>query len=171
MEAIMKLVKLDPYATMRIALCATVLLGAAAIAACATPTGRAEPVEATPPSVTYKYSDEQGLIDASLKAETYCRDFNSWPTSTGVHVEQDGARRVTFVCDQDRTETYAGARHRSMPPNPTVQYTYRDERGLIEATTQAQQHCASFGAEARSTKVSRNSGGTRTVEFECVRTP
>jgi hypothetical protein len=165
----MELTKADLRPTGRILLCATVLAAGAAIAGCATSSGRAEPVAANPPSVTYKYSDEQGLIDASLKAEAFCRDFNSWPTAAGTHFARDGSGEVTFICDQDRAETLAGTRPRSLPSNPTVEYTYRDEQELIEATARAQRHCAAFGAEARSTTVRAGAGSTGRVEFECVR--
>jgi hypothetical protein len=51
-----------------------------------------------------------------------------------------------------------------------VNYTYRDEQTLIDATSEAQRHCAGFGAYARSSTVTTGTDGTRTVVFECVRT-
>jgi hypothetical protein len=40
---------------------------------------------------------------------------------------------------------------------------------LIGAVDQAQRHCMGFDANARSTRVTSNSDGSRTVSFECER--
>lgn len=151
----------------RIAQTGTILLLGSALAACAGPYGRAQTVQEDAPSVTYKYTDDEGLVDATIKAETYCREYNAWPTNAGMRVDADGSGEVTFHCNQTRAETYAGTRQ--LPSDVTVDYTYRDERALIDATTQAQRHCASYGAEARSRTVGTTADGTRTVVFECVR--
>lgn len=154
----------------RIMQAAVVLLAGAAVAACGTPSGRAETIHETSPSVTFEYGDDAGLIDATFKAENYCRQFNSWPTRSGVQLGPDGRNTVTFDCAQPRTAAYTGAQPPPLPPNPTVQYTYRDERDLIDVTTQAQRYCAGFGAQARASTVTGGAGGVRTVVFECVRT-
>jgi hypothetical protein len=154
----------------RLAQSAAVLVLGAALAACGTPSGRAEAIQETAPSVTFEYKGDKGLIDATFKAENYCRQFNSWPTRSSVQLAPDGGNTVTFDCAQPRTAAFAGAQPPPMPPNPTVQYTYRDERDLIDATTQAQRYCAGFGADARASTVTDGAGGVSTVVFECVRT-
>lgn len=159
---------LDLNITGRIARSLTALLVGAAVASCGTPAGRAVSVQETSPSVTYTFTDDQGLIDSTLQAEAYCREFNAWPTSTGVHTAPDGSR-MTFVCDRARTAAHTGAQPPPIPLNPTVSYTYRHERGLIDATTQAQRHCAGFGAQAQMTTITTGADGSRTVVFECVR--
>lgn len=164
----MRMLYLDSNITGRVARSVAALLVGAAVASCGTPAGRAVPVQETSPSVTYTFTDDQGLIDATFQAEVYCREFNSWPTSTGVHTASDGSR-VTFVCDQARTAAFTGAQPPPIPPNPTVSYTYRNERGLIDATTQEQQHCTGFSAQAHSTSITTGADGSRTVVFECVR--
>jgi hypothetical protein len=145
-----------------------VLLMGASVASCGT-SGRAEAIQESSPSVTYSYTDDAGLVDATIQAEAYCRQFNAWPTTTSLRQASDGDGNVTFVCDQTRSVAYTGGRTASMPTNPTVNYTYRDERSLIDATSEAQRHCAGFGAYARSSTVTMGTDGTRTVVFECVR--
>lgn len=154
---------------VRIAQSLTVLLLGVTLAACTAPSGRARAVQEDAPSVTYEFSDDQGLVDATIKAEAYCRQYNSWPTNSGTRTSTDGTRKVTFVCDQARNVAFAGNRPPELPPNVTVQYTYHDERALIDATTQAQRHCAAYGAEARSQTVTTAPDGTRTIMFECIR--
>jgi hypothetical protein len=50
-----------------------------------------------------------------------------------------------------------------------LDYPYRDDRGLIDAVNQAQRYCMENNANARSTRVTNNADGSRTVSFECQR--
>jgi hypothetical protein len=52
---------------------------------------------------------------------------------------------------------------------PPLVYPYRDDRGLVEALSQAQRYCLGLNANARSTRVTNNADGSRTVTFECER--
>jgi hypothetical protein len=149
---------------------AGVILLGASVASCGLASGRAEAIQESSPSVTYRYIDDEGLVDATIKAEAYCRQFNAWPTTASLDQATDGDGNVTFVCDQTRSSTYTSSQTRSKPPYPTVNYTYRDDQALIDATSEAQRHCAGFGAYARSSTVTVGTDGTRTVVFECVRT-
>lgn len=162
------MMSLNSSSMLRVGTSLTVLLVGVTLAACVAPAGRAQSVHEEAPSVTYKFADDDGLVDATIKAEVYCREYNAWPTNTGMRMDAGGASEVTFVCDQDRTATYAGAQRRSMPGDVTVDYSYRDEQALVDATTQAQRHCARYGAEARSQTVTTGRDGTRTITFECV---
>lgn len=162
------MMSLNSSSTVRVGTSLTILLMGVALAACVGPVGRAQSVHEEAPSVTYKFTDDDGLVDATIKAEAYCREYNAWPTNAGMRMDSDGSNQVTFVCDQDRTTTYGGAQRRSMPGDVTVDYTYRDEQALVDATTQAQRHCARYGAEARSQTVTTAADGTRTITFECV---
>jgi hypothetical protein len=164
----MKQGTLDARGGVRVVLLTILLLAGLALAACGAPREKARAVDVSPPTVTFEYNDEQGLVDAALRAEEYCRQYDAWPTTTDTDTARYGGGSVTFVCDRARSETYAGAQPGAMPANPTVDYTYRDEQGLIDATTQAQRHCARFGAQARSSMVTTAADGTRRVTFECV---
>jgi hypothetical protein len=164
----MKQRTIDLPVVIRIAQLTLLLLAGFALAACGTPREEARAVEISPPTVTFEYDDEQGLVDAALRAEEYCRQYDAWPTTTDTDTARDGGGSVTFVCDRDRRGTYTGAAGAAMPANPTVDFTYRDEQSLIEATTQAQHYCARFGAQARSSVVTTAADGTRRVTFECV---
>jgi hypothetical protein len=139
----------------------------AALTACASPSGRAQAVQESAPSVTYKYTDDEGLVDATIKAEAYCREYNAWPTQAGMRVEADGAgaSQVTFVCDAPRAAASAALQS---SPNVTVNYSYRDEQALVDATMRAQRHCGELGAVARSSTVSTEADGSRTIVFECI---
>jgi hypothetical protein len=154
------------------------LVSAVSLAACGTHRTEPQAISATKPSITYSYTDDQGLVEATRKAETYCVTYNAWPRTADIYNKPEGGRNVSFVCDQPRTASVApgvasssvGVPVTSAPPQPYVNYTYRDDRGLVEATSMAARYCAGFNAQARSTLVQNNVDGSKTMSFECVRT-
>lgn len=143
-----------------------ILLGAATLASCSAYSRPAVQTSSSQPTVSYVYGDDQGLLDATRKAETFCAQYSAWPTAADVDTRSDD-RHVTFVCDQPRTSSPAPATV-VVPPAPrALNYPYRDDRGLIDAVNQAQRYCMGFNANARSTRVTNNADGSRTVSFEC----
>lgn len=147
---------------------ATGLVLAATLASCAGFRQPAVQTNASKPTVSYVYSDDQGLLEATRQAESYCAQYSAWPRSSDIVTQSDG-RHVTFFCDQPRTVTSAPTTVVVPPAQQVVSYPYRDDRGLIEAANQAQRYCMGFNANARSTVVVNNADGSRTLTFECVR--
>jgi hypothetical protein len=144
------------------------LLAAATIASCVAPSQPAVQTSASKPTVSYVYGDDQGLLDATRQAETFCAQYSAWPTATNVDTRSDG-RHITFVCDQPRPSSPAPATVVVPPAPPALNYPYQDDRGLIEAVNEAQRYCMRFNANARSTRVTTNADGSRTVSFACER--
>ena len=148
---------------------AAVLLAAAALGACTVYSRGAVQTQATKPVVSYVYSDDEGLMEATRKAEGYCAQYSAWPTTEEIVTKSDG-RHVTFVCDQPRSAVVtAPTTTVVVPPQSPISYPYRDDRSLADATTSAQRYCAGFNGYARSTIVTNNADGSRSVSFECVR--
>ncbi len=140
----------------------------ATLASCAGFRQPAVQTSASKPTVSYVYNDDQGLVEATSQAESYCAQYSAWPRSSDIVTQSDG-RHVTFFCDQPRTVMSAPATVVVPPAQQVVSYPYRDDRGLIEAANQAQRYCMGFNANARSTVVANNADGSRTLRFECVR--
>ena len=84
----------------------TAIMLAAALVSCAEVRQPAVQTSASKPTVSYVYNDDQGLVEATRKAETYCAQYSAWPTSSDIVTQSDG-RHVTFICDQPRTVTSA----------------------------------------------------------------
>lgn len=145
----------------------TAMMLAATLASCAGLRQPAVQTNASKPTVSYVYHDDQGLVEATSQAESYCAQFSAWPRSSDVVTESDG-RHVTFFCDQPRTVMSAPTTVVVPPAQQVTSYPYRDDRGLIDAANQAQQHCNGFNANARSTVVVNNADGSRTLRFECI---
>ena len=131
------------------------------LSSCASYSDRAEHVQSTPPTITYKYEDDESLIDAVAKAEEYCLQFNSWPTPIESHPDAMPGQ-VTFICDQNRV---IGEAYEALPADPTVDYLYHDHESLVKATIEAQRHCARLGARAHTARVT-TIDGSNTVIFD-----
>lgn len=144
-----------------------ILLLATTLASCATKSRPAVQTSSSKPTVSYVYGDDQGLLDATQKAETFCAQYSAWPSTAAFDSRSDG-RHITFACDQPRAASPARSTVVAPPAPAPLNYPYRDDRGLIEAVNQAQRYCMGFGASARSTGVTNNSDASRTVSFECV---
>jgi hypothetical protein len=148
---------------------AAVLLATATLGACTAYSRGAVQTSASKPVVSYVYSDDEGLMEATRKAEGYCAQYSAWPTTEDISTRSDG-RHVTFVCDQPRAAVVtAPSATVVVPPQSPLSYPYRDDRSLVDATTSAQRYCTGFNAYARSTVVTNNADGSRSVSFECVR--
>jgi hypothetical protein len=139
---------------------------AAILASCSGYSRSAVQVASSKPTVSYVYGDDEGLLDATTKAEGFCAQYSALPTATGFEKQSDG-RHITFVCDQPRPSSPTTA---VVSPAPsTLNYPYRDDRGLIDAVNQAQRYCSGFNANPRSYRVTDNADGSRTLSFECER--
>ncbi|MCE3258056.1 MAG: hypothetical protein K0Q64_2139 [Nitrobacter vulgaris] len=155
---------------------------AASLAACVARPQEPQAVSSTKPSITYSYTDDRALMEATRKAEAYCAPYNTWPRTDSFHNLPEGGRNVTFVCDQPRTAALVAPQSAvivSQPmvtqtavptAPPPVAYSYRDDRGLVEASNLAARYCMGYSAQARSTLVQSNVDGSKTITFDCVRT-
>jgi hypothetical protein len=143
-------------------------LTASALAACTSYARPAVQTSASKPTVSYEYGGDDGLIDATRKAETFCQQYGAWPSAVDFD-KRNGEQNVTFACDQPRVVAAAPGTVVVTSPQPPLAYPYRDDRGLVEALTQAQRYCLGLNANARSTRVTNNADGSRTVTFECER--
>ena len=54
--------------------------------------------------------------------------------------------------------------------NPTVTYKYRGDQELLQANQSAMTYCSQYRAVARTTNISSDSNGSKTVVFDCMPT-
>jgi hypothetical protein len=144
---------------------ALALSAAAALTACAARERPAVQTAASKPTVSYEYAGDEALLNATRKAEAYCAKYGAWPTAEDFD-DDDGVQHVTFACNQPRS-TATSTTVVTAPSPPPLTYPYRDDRGLVEALNQAQRYCVGLNSSARSTRVTDNPDGSRTVTFEC----
>jgi hypothetical protein len=144
-----------------------ILSMATTLISCATESRPAVQTSSSKPTVSYEYGDDQGLLDATRKAEIFCAQYGAWPSAAATDSRSD-SRHITFACDQPRTSSPARSTVVVAPAPTLLNYPYRDDRGLIDAVNQAQRYCMEYNASARSTPVTNNVDGSRSVSFECV---
>lgn len=142
------------------------LIGGVGLASCVGPAPQPQPVEQTTPSVTYSYRSDQELVEATARAEAYCRDYNSRPRIANITDKPDGASDVVFFCDRTMSSVTGMT---ARPVNPSVSYNYSSHHQLVEATQTADAYCLGHNARARMAQITTNAGGTKTVIFNCER--
>jgi hypothetical protein len=148
--------------------CLATVLTTTALAACTSYSRSAVQTSASKPTVSYEYGSDDALIDATRKAESFCEQYRAWPSAVDFD-KRNGEHHATFACDQPRVIASAPTTVVVPSPQPPLAYPYRDDRSLVEAMSQAQRYCLGLNANARSTRVTNNADGSRTVTFECER--
>lgn len=86
--------------THRLANAATatsIAFAALLLASCSMP-GTPKQVDTNNPSVTYKYANDDQLIEANQRAITYCGQYESMPSQGRFSRDPDGSNIVVFEC-------------------------------------------------------------------------
>jgi|SRR6266481_4692213 len=104
------------------------LLTAGTVAACQLPSSQ-QPVQASNPSVTYKYRTDQELLTASQNATTYCGQYQTAPRAATITNNADGSKTAVFECVRTGTALPAPT-----PVNPNLSYTYRTDQPGYESS-------------------------------------
>jgi hypothetical protein len=147
---------------MKLAMGTTIALAALVSASCALPGSSPKQVDSTNPSVTYKYSNDDQLIEANQRAITYCNQFESFPRTQSFGQDADGKSVVIFECV---SSSLAAAS--SSPPNSDLRYNYRTDQELLDASRNAQVYCVNHGSPEMDSTIVANSNGSKTVTFRC----
>ncbi len=138
----------------------TVLAGLLA-ASCEPQPSPPQQVQASSPSVTYRYRGDQELLQAHQNATTFCNQYQSVPRTASFTNDPDGSKVVIFECV---TTTMAVAPAQF---NPNLTYTYQTDRDLLDASRNAQTYCMNSGSQQVVSSIVTNANGTRTVTFQC----
>ena len=144
---------------------ATVLAAGLAVASCVAQQSvpAAEQVESSRPTVTYKYHNDEELIQSNQRAATFCSQYQLAPQTTSFANDPDGSKVVVFEC-------VAATMPAPQPPmNPNLIYSYRTDQELLNASRSAQIYCMNIGSQQVISSIVTNANGTRTVTFQCSR--
>ena len=135
-------------------------LTALLMASCAPP----QQVQSSNPSVTYKYNDDNGLLQVNQTATTYCNQYKAAPRPANFTNNADGSKTVVFECVQPAMLMASPTQF-----NPTLTYNYRTDGELLNAAEDTQTYCAHNGFPQVTSHIIANADGTRTVTFLCRR--
>jgi methionyl-tRNA formyltransferase len=142
---------------------ATALAGLLVVS-CAPQYSSPQQVQASNPNVTYKYHNDQELLEVNQSAATFCNQYRAVPRPASFTNGQEGSKVVVFECVQNTTSM-------ASPPqyNPNLTYNYRTDQELLDASRSAQSYCMNNGSQRVISNIVTNSDGTRTVTFQCSR--
>jgi hypothetical protein len=118
-------------------------------------------VDASNPTVSYKYHDDDELIQTNDMASAFCGRYQSIPRS--VRFTRDGNDDVVVY------ECVSTSRSSVSNFDPNLSYTYRTDQELLNGSQNAQAYCLKNGSSRVVSHIVRNSNGTRTVTFQCRR--
>ena len=139
---------------------AAAVLAGLIVASCGPEFSSPEEVQTSNPSVTYKYRNDQELVQANQSAAIFCNRYQSIPRTVNFATDPDGSRLVIFECVPP-----SGA-----PPlqyNPNLTYNYRTDQELLDASWNAQTYCRNSGSQQVISNIVTNSDGSKTITFRC----
>lgn len=117
-------------------------------------------IEASNPTVTYKYHNDEELIQTNQLAATFCDRYQSVPQPVNFTTDSSGNRVVIFECVGTST---AGRPY----SNSDLTYTYRTDRELMDVSRNAHAYCMNSGSPQVVSNIVSNDDGTKTVTFQC----
>ena len=140
---------------------ATMLAGLMMISACVAPRSAPQQVQASNPSVTYQYRNDDELIQANQRAATFCDQYQYGPRTVSISNNQDGSRMVVFECVQTSATPVRQY-------NSDLTYNYRSDQELMDATWNARSSCMNTGSRQVTSSTVVNANGSKTVTFRCM---
>lgn len=142
----------------------TAVFAALLMASCVSTRSSPEQVEASNPTVTYKYRNDDELIQANQRAITFCEQYpSSLPRTASFSNDPDGSKIVVFEC----VPAGAFAAPPARQPNADLTYSVRTDQELLDASREAQIHCLNNGLPEMDSNITVNSNGSKTVTFRC----
>jgi hypothetical protein len=117
-------------------------------------------IEASNPTVTYKYHNDEELIETNQLAATFCDRYQSVPQPVNFTTDTTGNRVVVFECVGT---SVAGGPY----SNSDLTYTYRTDQELMDVSRNAHAYCRNSGSSQVVSNIVSNGNGTKTVTFQC----
>jgi len=144
------------------ALASISILACLATAACVAPHSGPQQVNASRPTVTYKYRNNDQLMEANERAGEFCDRYQSSPRSVDFGDDRDGQRYVVFEC------VASGPTAERTRYDSNMTYTFRTDRELMEASRDARAYCKEQTGSSRiRSDITDDSGDVKRVHFEC----
>jgi hypothetical protein len=147
---------------MKVAFRTTAVFAALMTASCASTRSSPQQVDVSNPTVTYKYRNDEQLIEANQRAMTYCDQYQSVPQTGHFGRDSSGGNIVVFEC---LPRSAAAAPQRQF--NSDLVYNFRTDQELLDVSRDAQAHCLNSGQPEMDSNIVVNSNHSKTVTFRC----
>ena len=115
------------------------------------------------PTVTYKYRDDNELIEANQRAINFCTQYQALPQAQSFSRDTDGRNIVVFECVATGSLPVMQIRE----SNADLRYDYRTDQELLDLSRNAQVYCLNSGAPEMESNIEVNANGSKTVTFRC----
>jgi hypothetical protein len=146
--------------SLKLGIGAATALAAVLAASCASYNSPKQ-IEASNPTVSYKYHNDDELVQTNDLASAFCSKYQAVPRS--MSFSRDGGDDV--VVYECVSTSRSGGYHSDF--NPNLSYTYRTDQELLNGSQNAQAYCLNNGSSRVVSNIVRNGNGTRTVTFQC----
>lgn len=154
------------YRFAQVGLRPAVALAAVAVASCtsASSSDSLQQVQASNPSVTYQYADDEELLRAQQSAVAFCGQYQAAPRPARLAgTSTSGGKTVVFECDPNLPTTV-----RPTISDDDLAYSYHTDQELLAASRNADTYCIDNGWQRAVPSIRTNSDGSRTVVFQCA---
>lgn len=146
----------------------TAALAALMLVSCTTTPRSSAPqqVSESNPTVTYKYRNDDELIQANQRAVEFCNQHQALPQarSESFSIDEDGNKLVVFECLPGTSVVTATPLRQS---NSEISYNVWTDQDMLNASRDAQIFCRNNGWPQMSSSIMRNSNNSKTVTFRC----
>lgn len=148
----------------------TAALAALMLASCVTTPRSSSPqqVAESNPTVTYKYRNDDELIQANQRAVAFCNQHQALPQarSESFSIDANGNKLVVFECLPGSSVIAATPLRQS---NTEISYNFRTDQELLNASRDAQVFCLNNGLPEMDSHIVTQSDGSKTATFRCSR--
>ena len=143
----------------------TVALAMLLMTSCST-SSRSSPqqIEMSNPTVTFKYRNDDELIQANQRAITFCRDRQALPQTQNFSRDSNDHDIVVFECVPSLSLPSTTPIHQS---GSDLTYDFRTNQELLDVSRNAQVHCLNSGSPEMDSNIVVNANGSKTVTFRC----
>lgn len=135
-----------------------------ALASCASTRSSPVQVAASNPTVTYKYRNDDELVQANQQAMTFCHQYQGLPRAQSFGHDSQGHNTVIFECAPSTAFTTPLQQR-----NSDLAYNFRTDQELLDVSRDAQVYCLNSGEPEMDSNIEIHSDGSKTVTFHCRR--
>jgi len=153
----------NSHLSMKVVFATAAAFAALLTVSCVAPRSEPQQISVSNPSTTYKYRNDDELIQANKRAMTYCDKYNSFPQTEHFGRDSDGSNIVVFEC----LPGTATVTQRQL--NSDLTYNFRTDQELLDVSREAQVYCLNNGQPEMDSDIVVHSNGRKTVTFSCNR--
>lgn len=118
-------------------------------------------IEASNPTVTYQYRNDDELIQANQRAIAYCEPHQALPRAKKFSDDEEHHKVVVFECVSNLQTAPI------QQSDSDLRYSYRSDQELLDLSRNAQVYCRNSGKPDMTSSIAVNTDGSRTVTFHC----